>query len=83
VDVLEPDAALSNLLPNEVMLNIDMLGAGMELWVLGKCNGALVVTVNDRGAETFIGWVELFKKTLEPHCFLCCICLTNVLGLTG
>jgi hypothetical protein len=83
VDVFKPNAALGDLLPNEVMLNIDVLGTGMELWILGKCDGALIITVNDRSTKAFVGWVKLFKETLKPHCFLCRICLTNILSFTG
>ena len=43
-DVAESDCLSADLLPDEVVLDIDVLGAGTVISVLGQVDGALIVT---------------------------------------
>ena len=43
-DVAEGDCLCADLLPDEVVLDVDVLGAGTVISVLGKMDGALIVT---------------------------------------
>ena len=44
--IRDRDRAVGNLIPNIVMVNIDVLRLGMELEILGEANCSLSVTVD-------------------------------------
>jgi hypothetical protein len=63
----------------EVVTDIDVFGAIVELWVLGNCNGRLVVDVKDGG-----GWgveAKFRKKLPQPYGFLGSVGSRDVLYL--
>ena len=60
------------------MLDIDVLDSSVELIVLCKYNGPLIVSIDNRGSQTGISRVDLLEEPLEPDSFLGSVRLTNV-----
>jgi len=48
-DISKVDLAIGHFLPDEVMLNFNVLYPPVELIILSQGNSALVVAVDDRG----------------------------------
>ncbi|KAF0774458.1 hypothetical protein AaE_001839, partial [Aphanomyces astaci] len=58
-----------NLLANEVIAIVDVLGAAMMLWVLGQSNASLIVFPN-RNRYAIFEFAELLQKCFHPQCLL-------------
>lgn len=65
-------------------MDVNVLRATVEFWVLRKSYGALIVAVDDRGwyvALIHVG--ELSEQVAEPYSFFGRLGLTDVLGFTS
>ena len=60
-----------------------MLGARMELGVLGQGHGALIVTIDHHRLGGLIAGIELVEKATEPNGLLGDLRLADILGFTG
>ena len=66
--VFQPCRSIFDTIPNEMVLNVDMLGASMVLRVVCQCNGALVIAVDDVLVVDAV--VDFSEKTEEPYLLL-------------
>ena len=62
LDILELNRSILNLFSLVILLNVDMLAAGMGFGIFGKSNCALVVAVNDHYTQGKICVLRPDKK---------------------
>ena len=75
-------SAIIDFFAHEMVGDVNVLGASMELSVLCEGDCALIVTENHSGFRVrIVGPKELIKKILQPDSFLGSLCLTDILCL--
>jgi hypothetical protein len=65
-------------LPQEIVTDVNVFCAVMELWVLGNGDGGLVVDVEDSGGGGVLA--KFGEKLPQPYSFLGGVSPSNVLG---
>lgn len=63
--MLQENLTKLNLVPNEVAVNLNMLGALVEDWILSKMNGGFVVAI-ERGRRSERN-TKISQEALEPR----------------
>ena len=66
-----------------MVLDINVLGACMELGIFRQCHGTLIVAVDHHRFGGLVTGIELVQKTTQPYCLLGSLRLADILGLTG
>ena len=73
-----------NLFPNEMMLNINMLGASMVLEIVSKCEASLVICKDgDRWEHLVLAIQNLTEEEANPNCFLSSLPECHILSFGG
>ena len=62
LDVLQLDLLVLNLLLYLVLFYSNVLRSRMVLGVFCKSNGALIITVDDRGVRSLLKWNKVLEK---------------------
>jgi hypothetical protein len=73
-----------NLFPNEMMLNINMLGANMVLGIVCKCNASLVICKDGDRMELLVLAIQnLTEEEAKPNIFLSSLSECEMLSFGG
>ena len=68
----------SDMLSDEIVMDVNILWSSMKLWLFCEFDCSLVVNVDDSRA---IGWYSKFgKKFLDPKAFMSCIVECHILS---
>ena len=66
--ILQPSCSIFNAIPDEVILDVDMLYMSVVFWIVGKCDSALIVVINDVLVADVVA--DFSEETQEPGLLL-------------
>jgi len=77
-DVVDGDFARGDLLAAEVVADVDVLRAHMEVLLVGERDGGLIIDVDESGGD--LGKMEFGEGTTKPNGFTCSVSERHVLS---
>jgi len=66
--IFQPSCSIFNTIPDKVILDIDMFGTSVMFRIMCKCDGALVVAVDDVLVADVV--TDFFEEAQKPDLFL-------------